>query len=377
MRIRRDRDRRDGRLNGMKSLSLFLAFVLVSFALEAAQLAEVANFPDQQVTGVTVSKNGRVFVNFPNWSDGHTISVAEIVSGQPKPFPNEEWNKPGAPESHFVCVQSVVVDANDDLWILDPAAPKMQEIEKGGPKLLKVDLKTNQITQTIPFGEDVATKKSYLNDIRIDTATNTAFMTDSGKGGLVVLDLKSGKARRVLDGHKSTQAESGFKLSVEGRELYDSQKKSAPQMASDGIAYDAKGDFLYYHALTGHTLYRIKTAYLKDAGMSESDLESKVENLGQTSAPDGIIEAPDGSVYLTDIEHSAIVRWDPAPKKTETVIQDKRLSWPDTLSWGPKGELYVTVSQIQNMPRYNGGKSVRSEPYKLYKVTGLQTRSGN
>ena len=73
------------------------------------------------------------------------------------------------------------VDANDDLWILDPAAPKMQQLVPGGPKLIKVDLKTNAVVQTIPFGEDVAPKKSYLNDVRIDTRSSTAFITDSGR----------------------------------------------------------------------------------------------------------------------------------------------------------------------------------------------------
>jgi hypothetical protein len=95
----------------------------------AAELQEVASFANQQVTGVGVSqKSGRIFVNFPLWSDDHLLSVAEIIDGQPRPFPNEEWNKPGDPSSHFVCVQSVVVDDEDNLWVLDPAAPKMQEM---------------------------------------------------------------------------------------------------------------------------------------------------------------------------------------------------------------------------------------------------------
>lgn len=355
-----------------RSISSLLIFTLFAAVSHAAELQEVASFPTQEVTGVSVSKTGRVFVNFPNWSDDHTVSVAEIVDGQPKPFPNEEWNKPGDAASHFVCVQSVVVDAEDNLWILDPAAPKMAEIVKGGPKLIKVDLKTNTVVQTIPFGEDVAPKKSYLNDVRFDTKAGFAFLTDSGKGAIVVVDLKTGKARRLLDGHKSTDAESGFKLTVEGRQLFDSQKKSAPQIASDGIAFDAKNDWLYYHALTGNTLYRIKTAFLKDEKMSERDLEAMVENLGQTPPPDGMMEAPDGSVYLTDIEHSAIVRWNPETKTTSSVIEDKRLSWPDTLSWGPEGALYVTASQIQNTPRFNDGKSVRTEPYRLFKIVGLR-----
>ena len=338
----------------------------------AANLEEVANFPNQQVTGVTVSKSGRIFVNFPDWSDDHMISVAELIDRQPKPFPNDEWNKPGPAAMHFVCVQSVVVDANDILWVLDPAAPKMQGPVPGGPKLIKIDLKTNQVMQTIPFGEEVAPRKSYLNDVRVDTNTATAYITDSGKGAIVVVDLKTGKARRLLDGHPSTQAEPGFKLVVDGRELIDQQKKSPPQINADGIALDLKNDYLYYHALSGHTLYRLKGQYLRDASLSRGDLQSRVEKVAQTPAPGGMIEASDGSIYLTDIEDSAILRWNPATSKLNQVIQDKRLSWPDTLSWGPNGALYVTCSQIQNSPRFNGGVSSRTEPYRLFKVTGLQ-----
>jgi sugar lactone lactonase YvrE len=247
----------------------------------------------------------------------------------------------------------------------------MQEIVKGGPKLVKVDLATNKVTQTIPFGEDVAPAKSYLNDVRIDTANQKAFITESAKGAIIVVDLVSSKARRLLDDHKSTKPEPGVKLVVDGKQLIDQQKKSPPQIASDGIALDSKNGYLYYHALTGHTLYRIKTSYLTDENLSKSDLESKVENVAQTPAPDGMLEAPDGSIYLTDLEGSAIVRWNAGSGKIEPVIADKRLLWPDTLSWGPNGELYVTASQIENMPRFNNGKSTRTEPYKVWKVTGI------
>ena len=347
-----------------------LAILLANAAIaSAAELQEVASFPDKQITGVGVStKSGRIFVNFPYWSDDHSVSVAEIVDGRLKAFPNDEWNKPGPPGSHFVCVQSVIVDDQDNLWVLDAAAPKMQEIVKGGPKLVKIDLATNQVVQTIPFGEDVAPKKSYLNDIRVDTRTNTAFITESANGAIIVVDLKSGKARRLLDGHPSTQPEKDVKLVVDGKALIDQQKKTPPQIASDGIALDAKNGYLYYHALTGHTLYRIKTSFLTDEKLEKRELESKVENVGQTPAPDGMLEAPDGSVYLTDLEDSAVVRWDPASKRVEQVVADKRLLWPDTLSWGANGEMYVTASQIENMPRFNNGKSTRTEPYKLWKI---------
>jgi sugar lactone lactonase YvrE len=355
------------------AIAIGVLAVVAAHVFSAVEIEEVAGFRTQQVTGVAISKAGRVFVNFPNWSDDHTISVAEVTSGLPRPYPNPEMNAPGDAKTHFICVQAVYVDAEDNLWILDPAAPKLKEVVPGGAKLMKVDLKTNQVVQTIPFGEDLAPKKSYLNDVRIDVRSGTAFITDSGLGALVVVDLKSGKGRRLLEDDKSTKAEKDVKLTIDGRELLDQEKKG-PQIHADGIALDTVGGYLYYHALTAHTLYRIKTEYLTDLKISSSDLSKKVENMGRTPAPDGMLESPDGRIYLTALEQNGIVRFDPATGKTETIIEDKRLSWPDTLGWGPQETLYVACSQIHNSPRFNQGKNVRTEPYRVYKISGIIDR---
>jgi len=292
-----------------------------------------------------------------------------VVNGVPVPFPNEEWNQAGPPNNHFVCVQSVYVDESDSLWILDPAAPMMKETIKGGPKLVKVDLVKNQVVQTIAFSEQVAPKKSYLNDVRVDVKGQTAFITDSALGAIVVVDLGTGKARRILDHDRSTLAEKDFTLQVNGRELLAENGKS-PQINSDGIAYDHLRGYLYYHALTGRTLYRIKVTDLKNPGLTSGQLSEKVERVTETPAPDGMIMGSDGKLYLTDIEHGAIQVWDPQTQTLATVVADGRLSWPDSLAWGPDGGLFVTTSQIQNMPRFNGGKDLRTTAYHIFKVIG-------
>jgi hypothetical protein len=50
-----------------------------------AQLHQVATF-EHQVTGVTVSRDGRIFVNFPRLTEDAPVSVAEVThDGQIKP----------------------------------------------------------------------------------------------------------------------------------------------------------------------------------------------------------------------------------------------------------------------------------------------------
>jgi sugar lactone lactonase YvrE len=352
-------------------LLMALAATAVALPLQAQKsaLEEVATFPKQQVTGVTVSPQGRVFVNFPFWSDDHTVSVAEIVDGQPKPFPDEAWNaKEGPPEGRWVCVQSVVVDDQEALWILDPASPKTEGVVKGGPKLVKVDLSTNKVVQTIPFDETVAPARSYLNDVRLDTKTGHAFITESGMGAIVVVDLKSGRARRLLADHPSTKVEPGMEIVVDGMKIIDPKTGKAPEIHADGIALDKERGWLYYHPLTGVTLYRIKTDHLLDETLSDAQLGAKVEKVETTPKPDGMLEAPNGAVYLTAFEKNAIVRFDPGTRKVTTIIEDDLLQWPDTLAWGPDGKLYVTTSQIHRMPKYHGGQSKQKGPFAVFRL---------
>jgi hypothetical protein len=55
---------------------------------DPARLQQVASF-EHQVTGVTVSADGRIFVNFPRWTEDAPISVAEVTrDGQIKPYPD-------------------------------------------------------------------------------------------------------------------------------------------------------------------------------------------------------------------------------------------------------------------------------------------------
>ena len=47
----------------------------------------------RQWTGIAVMPDGRIFVNFPRWSDDVPVSVGELrPDGSVRAFPNAEWN---------------------------------------------------------------------------------------------------------------------------------------------------------------------------------------------------------------------------------------------------------------------------------------------
>ena len=126
-------------------------------------LEPVAYFHGAMPTGVTVSQNGRIFVNFPKWGDEVSYTVAEIRDGKAVAYPDEAMNQtnPNDLAAALVSVQSVVVDPADRLWILDTGSPMFEATEYGGPKLVCVDLKTNQVIKKILFPQNVALPTTY------------------------------------------------------------------------------------------------------------------------------------------------------------------------------------------------------------------------
>jgi sugar lactone lactonase YvrE len=250
-----------------------------------------------------------------------------------------------------------VVDNDNFLWILDTANPQFKGIVPSGPKLVKVDLASNSIMQTIRFAAPVIEPASYLNDVRIDTRRQVAYLTDSGAGAIIVTNLSTGTSRRLLANHSSTHAEE-ITLTIEGKSWL--RNGSPVRVHADGIALDSEGEYLYYQALTGRTLYRIETRWLRDPLITEQDLTGKIETVGKTGAADGLVFM-DGRVYISALEENAIKTVVPG-SKAEILVQSPQLAWPDSFSFGPDGSLYVTTSQIHH------GQNP-ANPYKIFTLS--------
>lgn len=322
-----------------------------------------------QLTGVAVAHSGRLFTNYPLWKGPHKYDVVEVTATNSAiPFPNAEWNswKPGDDgKNKWVCVQAVYVDDANNLWVLDPAAPYINGVYQHAYKLVKFNLQTNSIERIYRFNY-VADKGSYLNDVRVDTALNFAYITNSSEGGIVVVDLTTGKMRQVLQGDPSVIASPFYKLTFFGKQLkYDNGQPVT--FNSDGIALTPDGTFLYYKPLSDDRLYRIATKYLRNFSLTAAELSKHVQFMGHYTTTDGMIFDKKGNLYFGDLEHFRIMRILPNGNM-EQVVQDPRLIWPDSYSISPDGYLYVSCSQIQLQPEYNLTDSQPPTPYTIYKI---------
>lgn len=303
----------------------------------------------RQWTGLAISRAGRVFVTFPRWSDDVPVSVGEILPGGGMlSYPDKPWNawdrgKDGA--DRWVCAQAAWVDREDALWVVDSGNPLFDGVVDGAPKLVKVDLATNRVARVYPLGS-VVPWNGYLNDVRVDPGLGAAFLTESGVGALVVVDLASGKARRLLDGHPSVRSE-GLEIRPEGAPWRMGERK--PEVHADGIALDPATGTLYFQALTGRTLWKVPAPALLDERLTTEELASRVEKVAEIGPSDGIEIGADGRLYLTGIDSGSIRRLGLAGA-VEVIASSPLLSWPDSLAVGANGNLHVTTSQIHRMP---------------------------
>lgn len=367
----------------LKVMATLVASAVLGGCTSSRSFDVVASSRDYQWTGVAASQSGRMFVSYPRWNQPFDLSVAELGAGGPnaaalKAYPDEAWNKWDprlriAPGNRFVCVQAVHVDQLDRMWILDPASPQFGGVVPGEAKLVQVDLAKNEVVKVINFDATIAPKESYLNDIRVDTEHDVAYITDSGKGGIVVVDLKTGKAWRALDGHPSVLAED-ISIVIDGKPVLGADGKT-PRVNSDGIALSADGKMLYYQALTGRTLYRISTGLLLDEKATPGQVADGVERVGETVVTDGMEIDALGNVYFTAIEKNAVMARRPDGEMV-TIAQGPEISWPDSFAWRGNGTLYVSTAQIHRTTMFNGGKPGPTTPYNVIRVQPIGPRMG-
>ncbi|NGM65048.1 gluconolactonase [Sphingobacterium sp. SGR-19] len=361
---------------------IFIYLTIMSVQVIAQEIRDprleiVASFGKSQPIGVSVSSDNRVFVSFPR-KEPYTMGLSEIVNGERTSYPDMKWNaKEGLPDSHFVNVQDIYVDTDDQLWVLDSKPSSSgsvfgkdgsEESQQGQFKLVQIDLASNKVVRQYTF-DDLEKAKSGLNDVRVDTDKKLAYLSDPGQAGIVVLDLATGTTRLLLAESSFTTADPNVVLSYEGSDMRDS--KGNPFRSNvNGIALTKDNRYFYFKPINTTKLYRIETVYLADASLTADELKAKVEDLGETTITHGLVADVKGNIYLTSSLDYSIKRYTPEGK-VETVVQDSRLIWPDSLGVGSDGYLYFSCAQMNRLPQWNDGEDKVSYPYEVYRIKVL------
>lgn len=332
-------------------------------ALDFDVVEKVADL-DYPPGNIAVSAEGRIFVSLH--PDGRPPrQVVELVDGEPRPFPDEGFQHPRADKPYFQSVLALRIDRQGRLWVLDFA-----RFGRGTPRILAFNFETGDLVHQYDFPSPVAGLGSMLNDFQVDAQGRYIYIAETSPvfqdPALIVYDTQTRRSRRLLDGHASVRTEKLY-IQVGDRKMMLPGGVLPMRIAVDSIALSRDGRWLYYGAVTGSRMYRLRTADLVDEALSAEDLESRVEAFADKPLTDGLTTDEEGNLYLSDMEHSAVHRMG-SDGRIETLVADERLRWPDGFSFGPDGWLYVTCSALQQVLFRSDDEVRRHAPYQVWRL---------
>lgn len=324
--------------------------------LTASALHDVAKFNKEIPDHIAISKDGRMFVLFPHYVENTTLSLAIRNSDNSlQPYPDATWNQQNSnktdKKNYFFAPTSMTITSDEFLWVLDSGVKQLgSSANYDHVKLIKIDLKTNQVAKIFNIDRTVLTSKSLLTAISIHG--NHAYIADAGAPALIVMNLETGSGRRVLENSATLYARQA--VIVDGKIIKPASDNSVlPNTTQEALfsllnvnqlAISPDGRWLYYQTASG-PLYRIDTYLLNDASLTPVELSEGMTLWYKTRSAGGIACGPDGSLYITDIATNSIYRFTTGRILTK-LITDKRLQWPSHPFVSNKNILYIPATQL-------------------------------
>jgi sugar lactone lactonase YvrE len=363
------------RLLCLSAACLSLLLAVATSALPAADLEVVAELPVGP-GNITVTPANRIIISLhPFYSPDNR--VVELVSGgKLRPFPDGSWNTGDRRIDHsFDSVLGIQCDEKGVVWMLDNGF-------RGGsvPKLVGWNTVENRLARIIHLDPPAIPRlpvfpdNAFFNDLAVDLKNKAIYVSHSAleDSALIVVDLGTGKARRVLQGHASMVPDN-TDLVFNGRALNFTLPDAGRLrllIGVNAIALDSSNEWLYYGTMNGKSLYRIRTSALVNADFTNEQLAQQVERFSEKPVCDGISVDNDGNIYISDLEAQAVGVID-EDRKYRKLVSDPRISWPESFSFGPDGYLYFVASQLQLSAPLNDGKNKAKPPFYVFRVKAL------
>lgn len=320
---------------------------------------EVAVVSDRPIGNAAVSADGRIFYTIHPESNPVGTKLYEWVGGKPKPYPN-----PLDQARLFTSPLGLAIDGRNRLWVIDPGNHGTSTV-----KLTAFDLATNRVVHVFVFPRAIAPIGSFLQDLQVSADGRWVYIADVGfwakRPALIVYDSMTRQARRLLNRHVSVYPQN-YLIRNQIKPMSFLGGLLEMKTGIDGIALSRDGQWLYYAAMNHDTLYRIPTGPLKDFATPESEVARSIERVGRKPLNDGMSIDDENGVFITDVEHQAVLRMTPGGR-LQTIVKDSRIRWADGLSFGPDGWLYLADSAIPELALQNAEHHKAKAPYYIWR----------
>lgn len=354
---------------------------------DTAAPAAFSNSVSAPIAGIHFDAQGRAFVSTPRLisSDAPaTLSLLDTaIDGGPArltAFPSPEGNAvSAASDTHLRNVLGFHVDRrNGWLWALDMGFVAGEaEAPVGAQKVVVLELSTGRVVKRIALDAVADRQGSFLNDIAVDEVRKLAYVSDSGlrsapnnQAAIIAIDFATGSARRVLQQHPALMPEPGVTVLSHGAEVWPGKPLL---LGINGIALSPDARTLYWTVTAGTHAFSIPTRVLRDSAANAARVAAAVTPLGDVGGnTDGIVTDRQGKLYITDVTHNGIVRYDPKTHAMALLASDAGVSWPDTPAITQDGDLVFTSSQL-NL-HFAGAVKAGTERYELWRMRLDQQR---
>ncbi|MBL9148480.1 MAG: hypothetical protein JNM94_07280 [Phycisphaerae bacterium] len=339
-----------------------------------AGTVEVIAEMDQTPGNLAITPNGRVFASMHPFG-APSIRVVELrAEGGALAYPSPGWAGDVGPNGLGIAsIIGIRADSKGILWMLDAGqlGGDSATEPKSFPKLIAWDTNTDRLVRVIHLPPPASNRASFLQDFAIDEERDCIYIADCGitqgqdqaKPAIVVVYLKSGVSRRVLENAESVRPEADAAMVIDGREVKTAGPDGKPVVARVGInpiVIDKANEWVYFGSMHGKTMYRIKASALATPGMTDELLAEAVEKYATKPVSDGMGIDAAGNLYITDLPGNgiAVVEAAAAPgpdglRPHRTLITDPKLSWPDSVLVGPDGHLWIVANQLHRHPALN------------------------
>ncbi|MEO0486098.1 MAG: L-dopachrome tautomerase-related protein [Pseudomonadota bacterium] len=337
-----------------------------NWPIEAELFAELP----ESVGNITFTPAGDViYSHHPFFAPDTRVARLNADRQSYTPFPNRDWNTPQDDTDLYLdSVLGLRCDGAGVVWMMDMG------LRTGAvPKLVGWNTNTDSLERIYYVPPPATLPSSQHNDFTIDEKRGQIIIADEGVGGdgdgtpaaLVVIDMKTGATRRVLQGHESCLPED-VSIVVQGREL--TVGNGAPlRIGADGIVADLDFEWLYFGPLSGGWIYRVRLDDIADVSLSQRELGDRVERYAEKPNNGGLGIDRDGNLYLTAVETTAV---GVIPSDTRTYAEyaaHDDLIWPDGVSYSTDGYMYVSAAQVSEAEGFNKGQALNKPPYRIFR----------
>ncbi len=315
---------------------------------------------------VTTTPDGKVFVSFPS-CDRPGIQLARLLPGSVlRPFPDERWNAlrgpSWTPADGFFLVNAIRIGPDGNLWVIDAGAPGIgQPAVPGAARLFVFDPDSGALIRIYDLAAGLRAG-SYVDDIRFNGPT--LYATDAGSAGLLVVNIASGRVRRVLDGHPLLSDRKPMR--ADGRLLRNDAGRPL-KVQADQLEVTPDGRWLYVQPCSG-PLARIATALLDDESAGAEALSRGLMPWLDTGTTGGTAIDANGVLYMSDVNRRRILRITP-DRHVSVFLTDPRLIWSDAMWIDHDRRLWIPVTQQNRTHGFQGGTQSVIYPVWLYVVT--------